>query len=57
MVEKIKSNKEYYECEECKLNYKEKRWAEKCENWCRKNKSCNINITKHAVNKKGVENG
>lgn len=39
----------YFECEECKLLYKEKMWAEKCEAWCTKNKSCNLEITKHSV--------
>ena len=49
MVKKIdKKGEEYYQCEECKLIYKERKWAEKCENWCKKNKSCNLKITKHA---------
>lgn len=50
MVEKIK-NRKYYECEECKLVYEDRKWAEKCEKWCKKNKSCNIEITKHAIKK------
>lgn len=55
MVRKIKKkDKEFYQCEECGLFYKEKNWAEKCEAWCRKNKSCNLNIIKHAV--KDVKN-
>ena len=47
----IKNNKKYYICKECKLSYEEKKWAEKCEAWCKKNKSCNLEITKHAINK------
>lgn len=39
-----------YQCPECGLKYKEKEWAEKCERWCKKHKSCNLEITKHAVN-------
>jgi len=55
MVEKIKSEqKEYYQCMECGLKYEDKEWAEKCEVWCRKNKSCNLEITAHAVNKEIV---
>lgn len=40
---------ELYKCPECGLKYKEKEWAVKCENWCSKNKSCNLEITKHAI--------
>lgn len=47
--EKIKDNKKYFICEECKFAYKEKEWARKCEEWCKKNHSCNIEITKHAI--------
>ncbi len=38
-----------YECEECLLKYKDKEYAEKCEKWCKKYKSCNLEITKFAV--------
>jgi len=52
MVKEIQKNKTiYFECEDCKLLYKEKAWAMKCQEWCSKNKSCNIGITKHAINK------
>lgn len=37
-----------YQCEECLLFYKDKDWASKCKKWCRENKSCNLNIIKHA---------
>lgn len=47
--EEIKDNKKYFICEECDFAYKEKEWAEKCEEYCKKYKSCNIEITKHAV--------
>ncbi len=41
--------KKLYKCPECGLEYKEKEWAEKCEQWCKEHKSCNLEITKHAV--------
>lgn len=42
-----------YKCPECGLEYKEKKWAKKCELWCKKHKSCNLEITKQAVKKGG----
>ena len=48
MVKKIK---DCYRCEGCLLYYKDKETAEKCEKWCKDNKSCNLEITKHSVNK------
>ena len=54
MVKEIKKGgKVYYVCEECNLAYKDKVTAKKCEDFCRKYKSCNIEITKHAVKIKG----
>ena len=38
-----------YQCEICKLFYKNKILAKKCESWCKENKSCNLNIIKHSV--------
>ncbi len=50
MVKEIKKEgKLYFQCEECKFLYEDKEWAEKCEVWCKENHSCNIEITKHAV--------
>ncbi len=40
-----------YQCDDCGLKYKEKNIAEKCEAWCKKHHSCNIEITKNAINK------
>ncbi|MHA2026786.1 MAG: hypothetical protein ACW98U_12870 [Candidatus Thorarchaeota archaeon] len=40
-----------YLCEECDMLYREEELAQKCEDWCREMKSCNLEITKHAVNK------
>ena len=37
-------------CGSCGFKYKTKALANKCEAWCKKNKSCNLNITKYAIN-------
>jgi len=50
MVKEIKKERKlYYQCEECGYLYKDKGWAEKCENWCKEHHSCNIEITKHTI--------
>ena len=46
-------NDSHYQCDVCKFYYAEKHWAEECEAWCREHASCNIEITKHAVELKG----
>ena len=38
-----------YECKACGLKYKEKKWAVKCEFACGTAKSCDLEITKHAI--------
>lgn len=42
----------FYQCPICKLHYKNKAWAEKCESWCKAHNSCNIAITTHAEERK-----
>ena len=50
MVNKaVSNNVVYYQCKECSFVYKEKQTAKKCENWCRENKSCNLEIIKKSV--------
>ena len=50
MAKQINKNKKnYYMCIECNFAYKDKETALKCENWCREHHSCNLEITKHAV--------
>jgi len=50
MVKEVgREEEKYFQCEICKLVYKDRKWTKKCEEWCKKNKSCNIEITKHAV--------
>ena len=39
-----------YECPECKLKYREKKWAKACEAWCKEHHSCNLQITTQAEN-------
>lgn len=38
-----------YTCTICGFIYSTKKWAEKCEAWCKKYKSCNLDITKQAI--------
>jgi len=50
MVKEIeKQGKKYYICEECGFAYMDKETAQKCEDWCNKHHSCNLEITKSAV--------
>jgi hypothetical protein len=51
MSDMIKKVDDLFLCEECDLLYREEELAQKCEDWCRENKSCNLEITRHAVNK------
>ncbi len=44
-----KTNGELYKCPECGLHYREKKWAEKCEKWCKEHHSCSLDIIQYAV--------
>ena len=44
-----KNNKTLYLCEECGFAYESKELANKCQNWCDEHHSCNLEITKNAV--------
>ena len=55
--EKMKGKTKCYYCEECELAYFDKKKASECEEWCRENKSCNIEITKYAINKMQMKGG
>ena len=48
---KEKNNKEMkcYYCQECEMAYISKKRARECEDWCKKHKSCNLEIIKHAI--------
>jgi len=55
MVEKIrKEGRTFFQCEKCNLKYKGKEWAERCEDWCKKYNSCNIEITRHSEERNGI---
>ena len=41
--------KEVYICEICNFAYGDKRLAEKCQDWCKKYKSCSLEITKYSM--------
>jgi len=47
--QKTTKNQDLFICEDCKLAYKEETWATKCEKWCKKHKTCNLEITKHST--------
>lgn len=47
--ETTKKAETFYVCEACGFAYKEKVWAEKCEEFCTKHHSCSLEITRHAV--------
>jgi rubrerythrin len=47
--EKRINNETLFICEVCGLGYANKDAAEKCEDWCRKTGTCNVEITKKAV--------
>ncbi len=48
-IKNSNKNKKTYSCGECGLKYKDEKIAKKCEEWCRKHKSCNIELIKYAV--------
>lgn len=49
MVKKLKEGKKYFMCEECRMKYEDEGIAKKCEDWCSRHHSCNLEITKHAI--------
>jgi hypothetical protein len=38
-----------FQCEVCGFHYKDEETARRCETWCREHKSCNLDITKYAI--------
>ena len=50
MKEIKKDGKTYYMCEACDMYYESKEIAQKCEDFCNKYKSCNLELIKYAVN-------
>ena len=47
----LQQEQKLYQCPECGLNYDEQKWSEKCKAWCKKYKSCNLEIIKYALKK------
>jgi len=45
----IKNEQNFFQCEECGFLYKTEEIAQKCENWCREHKSCNLEIIKEGI--------
>jgi hypothetical protein len=45
-----KENRKYYQCEECGHIYETEELANKCEEWCKEHRSCNLEIVKESVN-------
>ena len=45
-----KDKNKYHQCSVCKFNYKDKLTAKECESWCKEHNSCNMKITKKAIN-------
>jgi 2-polyprenyl-3-methyl-5-hydroxy-6-metoxy-1,4-benzoquinol methylase len=48
-------NRKLYECAECGLHYQDEKTAIECQNWCQKNKSCNLEITKLSKERAGYQ--
>lgn len=48
--ETLFKNKKAYMCKECGWIYLKKEIAEKCEQYCKKYKACNLEFKKHAIN-------
>lgn len=38
-------------CGECDMAYEERKWAERCEEHCRENDACSMDITRHSVDR------
>jgi hypothetical protein len=45
----VKEQVGLFTCEECGFLYSDRKTAQECENYCRKNHACSIEITKKAV--------
>ena len=49
MVKEVKrDDMKFYVCEDCGLSYEDKSKAQECQDWCEKNGSCNLAITKQS---------
>ena len=55
MKEIVENNTTLYQCDACKLAYKERDKAVECEAWCKENNSCNLDIIQYAEPLSGSE--
>ena len=44
-----------HQCNSCCMTHKDKKYAEKCESWCKKHNSCNPKITCYPLENKEVQ--
>lgn len=50
MVERLnKEGKNYFKCEVCYMYYPKEGLAQECENFCKENNACDVNLIKHSV--------
>ena len=49
VLAKEDNGNEIYICEECDMAYEDEVTAKKCEDYCKKYKSCSLEITKKAI--------
>lgn len=46
-----------YACGECFLHYHDEARAQECESWCRQHQSCNLEITRHSIERSRGSSG
>lgn len=47
--QKTVNDREPFQCPECGLHYRNQEIAKQCEEFCRTNNACSMEITQHAV--------
>ncbi len=47
-----KEGGELYQCSGCGFHYEDEATAKRCEEWCTKNQSCNLEIIQHSLESK-----
>ncbi len=49
------TEKNLHQCKKCGLHYKDKKMSQECQEWCEKNGTCSVEITKETEENKKVE--
>ncbi len=49
-----KESTKLYTCEECGLEFEERVWAERCEDYDREHNACSLEIASHAVREERI---